>query len=75
MPSLSTSADSGYTDKLEARLQAMNIGNLISMPKEMRHFAMSKGESIVQVHGMGRFKVNWVNPADVSAPDAPAAKA
>jgi anti-sigma factor ChrR (cupin superfamily) len=58
----------------ETKLQTMNVGNFISMPKEMRHFAMSKGETIVQVHGMGPFKVNWVNPADVSPPDAPAAK-
>ncbi len=58
----------------ETSLQTMNVGNFISMPKEMRHFAMSKGETIVQVHGMGPFKVNWVNPADVSPPDAPAAK-
>jgi hypothetical protein len=50
----------------------MNVGNFVTMPKEMRHFAMSKGESIVQIHGAGPFKVNWVNPADVIPPDAPA---
>jgi anti-sigma factor ChrR (cupin superfamily) len=58
----------------ETKLQTMNVGNFIAMPKEMRHFATSKGETIVQVHGMGPFKVNWVNPADVIPPDAPAAK-
>jgi anti-sigma factor ChrR (cupin superfamily) len=58
----------------EAKLQPMNVGNFLSIPKEMRHFAMSKGESMAQVHGVGRFKVNWVNPADVSPPDAPTAK-
>jgi len=57
----------------ESKLQTMNVGNFVSMPKEIRHFAMSKGESIVQVHGMGPFKVNWVNPSDVQPPDAPAA--
>ena len=57
----------------ETKLQPMNVGNFVSMPKEVRHFAMSKGESIVQVHGMGPFKVNWVNPSDVQPPDAPAA--
>jgi hypothetical protein len=59
----------------EAKLQTMNVGNFATMPKEMRHFAMSKGESIVQVHGAGPFKVNWVNPADVIPPDAPATAA
>jgi anti-sigma factor ChrR (cupin superfamily) len=59
----------GMGDKFdETKMQAMNVGNFISMPKEMRHFAMSKGETIVQVHGMGPFKVNWVNPADVEPP-------
>jgi quercetin dioxygenase-like cupin family protein len=52
----------------ETKLQTMNVGNFISMPKEMRHFAASKGETIVQVHGMGPFKVIWVNPADVEPP-------
>jgi quercetin dioxygenase-like cupin family protein len=58
----------------ESKLQTMNVGNFILMPKEMRHFAMNKGETIVQVHGTGPFKVNWVNPAEVQPPDAPAAK-
>jgi anti-sigma factor ChrR (cupin superfamily) len=57
----------------EAKMQTMNVGNFVSMPKEMRHFAMSKGETIVQVHGAGPFKVNWVNPSDVQPPDAPPA--
>ena len=59
----------------EAKLQTMNVGNFVSMPKEMRHFAMCKGETIVQAHGAGPFKVNWVNPSEVPPPDAaPAAK-
>jgi hypothetical protein len=59
----------------EAKLTTMNVGNFVTMPKEMRHFAMSKGETIVQVHGAGPFKVNWVNPSEVQPPDAPAAAA
>jgi hypothetical protein len=59
----------------EAKLQTMNVGNFVLMPKEIRHFAMSKGESIVQLHGAGPFKVNWVNPAEVIPPDAPATAA
>jgi anti-sigma factor ChrR (cupin superfamily) len=59
----------------ETKLSTMNVGNFISMPKEMRHFATCKGETIVQVHGVGPFKVNWVNPADVVPPDAPAGAA
>ena len=44
----------------------------------MRHFGLSKGECILQVHGMGPFKVNFVNPADdpanAKAPAKPPAK-
>ncbi len=57
----------------ESKLQTMNVGNFLQMPKEMRHFAQCKGETIVQVHGAGPFKVNWVNPSEVQPPDAPAA--
>ena len=57
----------------ESKLQTMNVGNFVTVPKEMRHFGMCKGETIVQVHGAGPFKVNWVNPSDVQPPDAPPA--
>ena len=59
----------------ETKLITMSVGNFVTMPKEMRHFAMSKGETILQVHGMSPFKVNWVNPSEVQPPDAPAAAA
>jgi hypothetical protein len=32
------------------------------MPKEMRHFAWAKGETIIQIHGIGPFKTYWVEP-------------
>jgi anti-sigma factor ChrR (cupin superfamily) len=54
----------------EAKLRAMNIGNFVSLPREMRHFAMSKGETIVQIHGAGPFLANWVNPSEVQPPNA-----
>jgi len=56
----------------ESKLKPMNFGNFMVMPREMRHFGMAKGDMIVQVHGIGPFKVNWVNPAEVQPPDAPA---
>lgn len=58
----------------ESKLQTMNFGNFTTIPKEMRHFALCKGEVITQIHGAGPFKVNWVNPSEVPPPDAPAAK-
>lgn len=59
----------------EAKLRPMNVGNFMMMPKEMRHFGMAKGDMILQVHGIGPFKVTWVNPSEVQPPDAPAAAA
>jgi hypothetical protein len=59
----------------ESKLQTMNVGNFVLMPKEMRHFALCKGEMIVQIHGTGPFKNNWVNPSEVQPPDASAAAA
>jgi hypothetical protein len=32
-----------------------------------------KGETIVQAHGIGPFKVNWLNPSEVQPPDSSAA--
>src|SRR5713101_827051 len=59
----------------ETKMMTMNVVNFATMPKEMRHFASCKTETIVQVHGAGPFKVNWVNPSEVQPPDAaPAAK-
>ena len=59
----------------ESKLQTMNVGNFLLMAKEMRHFGLCKGETIVQVHGTGPFKINWVNAAEVQSPDAPPATA
>jgi anti-sigma factor ChrR (cupin superfamily) len=59
----------------ETKMTTMNVGNFALMPKEMRHFGLCKGETIVQVHGAGPFKVNWVNPSEVQPPDTPAAAA
>ena len=47
-----------------AKMEALPSGSYMKMPKTMRHFAMAKGETIVQVHGMGPFEINYVNAAD-----------
>jgi len=60
----------GMGDKFDkTKLQPMNIGDFIITPHDMRHFAMVKGENIVLIHGLGPFRVNWVNPAEVVPPD------
>ena len=55
----------GKGDKFNAAAsEAMPVGSFMRMPKDMRHFAWTKGETIIQVHGMGPFEINYVNAAD-----------
>jgi hypothetical protein len=44
--------------------EALPAGSFMRMPKEMRHFAWAKGETIIQVHGIGPFDIIYVNAAD-----------
>lgn len=39
-------------------------GSFARMPKETRHFAWAKGETVFQVYGVGPFEVTYVNAAD-----------
>lgn len=39
-------------------------GAFAFMPPGMRHFAWTKGDTVLQVHGVGPWQVNYVNPAD-----------
>lgn len=47
-----------------SRMEELPAGSFGHMPKTVRHFAMAKGETIIQVHGIGPFVINYVNPAD-----------
>jgi hypothetical protein len=48
----------------EGAAHPMTVGMYALMPKETRHFAWVKGETVVQIHGVGPFKTFWVNPPD-----------
>lgn len=59
----------GMGDKLDpAKLTAMHPGDFLNMPATMHHYAKAQTDTIVQVHGMGPFQVNFVNPADDPRP-------
>ena len=47
-------------------LKDLPTGGFASAPARMRHFASCKGDTIVQVHGLGPFVINFVK-ADKSA--------
>lgn len=48
----------------DATMTALTAGGFAHMPKSMPHYAMARGETIIQVHGTGPFVVNYVNPGD-----------
>lgn len=39
-------------------------GSYANMAADMPHFAQAKGVTVVQVHGVGPFVVNYINPGD-----------
>ena len=43
---------------------ALLAGSFAVMPKGHHHFAWAKGETVVQVHGIGPWGIVYVNPAD-----------
>lgn len=43
-------------------LQLMEPGTYGFVPKNMKHFGLSKTETILQVHGLGPFTTRWVTP-------------
>lgn len=55
----------GMGDVFDAKaLKALPAGTYALLPRDMHHFAQSKTATVVQVHGMGPFLINFVNPAD-----------
>jgi len=55
----------GMGDKFDqAVMKELPAGGYGLLPAEMHHFAMAKTEATVQVHGIGPFVLNYVNPAD-----------
>jgi hypothetical protein len=48
----------------QTTMKELPAGSYGLLPAEMRHFAMVKTATTIQVHGMEPFVVNYVNPAD-----------
>jgi hypothetical protein len=51
----------------DAALKSVPAGGFFSAGPQMRHFAQCKGDTILQVHGIAPFVVNFVSP-DESEP-------
>ena len=55
----------GMGDKFdESSLQTLPAGSVAAVPTHHNHYAMTKGETVVQVNSTGPFKLVYVNPAD-----------
>jgi hypothetical protein len=52
-------------DKLdEKNATAFEVGGFESMPANTNHYAWADAESVIQIHGLGPFTIEYVNPAD-----------
>jgi len=55
----------GTGDKLDqSKTKALSVGSVAIMQPKTNHFAWTKEEATVQVHGVGPWAINYVNPAD-----------
>ena len=55
----------GTGDKLDpSKTRPLSAGSVAIMQPKTNHFAWTKEETIVQVHGVGPWAINYVNPAD-----------
>lgn len=55
----------GLGDKFdEGKLQPLGTGSFAVMATGIRHFAATTKETVIQLHGMGPWGINYVNPSD-----------
>jgi quercetin dioxygenase-like cupin family protein len=55
----------GTGDKFdEVAGKSLEAGGFVVMPAEMKHYAWTTGDAIIQIHGKGPFQIKYVNPAD-----------
>jgi hypothetical protein len=45
------------------------------LPAKMHHFAQAKGDTVLELHGMGPFDIHYLNPADDPSKNATATDA
>lgn len=51
-------------DTWDSPSHELDPGSFHFLPGKMRHAAEAKGETVVQINGMGPFDIHYVNPAD-----------
>ncbi len=63
----------GMGDK-EGERHALETGAYHFLPGKQHHYAVAKGETIIEIHGMGPFDIHYLNPADDPSKGAAASK-
>lgn len=48
----------------ESSMVTLPPGSVAVLPAHHNHYGMAKGETVLQIHGTGPFKLVYVNPAD-----------
>ena len=62
---LSGTLNMGVGDKLDTtKSQVLPMGSVAIMQPKTHHFVWTKEGAIVQVHGVGPWAINYLNPAD-----------
>jgi quercetin dioxygenase-like cupin family protein len=51
----------------ESQMRAFSRDEFISVPAEHAHYAMARGLTVIQLHGIGPVAITYVNPADAQA--------
>lgn len=46
------------------KMMDLTAGTYGFWPAGMKHYAAAKGETVVQLHGIGPWQINYLNPAD-----------
>ena len=55
----------GMGDKFdESKMMSFATNSFAYLDPSMHHYAMSSGETVVQIHGMAPLKFNYINPND-----------
>jgi hypothetical protein len=55
----------GMGEKFDrAKLRELPAGSYARLPKGEPHFNLYKGETIIQLHGIGPYDIQYVDPAD-----------
>ena len=62
---ISGTLNMGMGDKLDQNKgKELPTGSFVVMPAKSTHFAWTTGETIIQIHALGPWAINYVNPKD-----------